>query len=103
MEFERRRSGFGVDPKVFQPLVQRAELEGSEEVADLILIPRLEANPRRINIQRHIIKQAPELFIDPHLVRALFDGVAELWGKLVGMSDDLLDVAVFAQMRDVVD
>ena len=36
-----------------------------------------------------------KLFIGPHLVRVLFDSVAEFRRKLVGMGDDLLDIAVF--------
>src|SRR6516165_21961 len=36
----------------------------------------------------------PKLLIYPHLVRPLFDGVAEFWRELIGVGDDLLDIAV---------
>ena len=84
----------GMDLKLRQALVQRTEFEGGEELADLLLIPSFEANRCRVDIQRHIVEQAPELFIDPHLMRALLDGVAEFWRELVRMGDDLLNVAV---------
>src|SRR2546425_1196862 len=66
-----------MDLKLRQALVQRTEFEGGEELADLLLIPSFEANRCRVDIQRHIVEQAPELFIDPHLMRALRDAVKE--------------------------
>src|SRR5262249_211844 len=87
--------GGGVELKRSQPFMQRAELERSEKLTNFFLIPRLEAIIQESRIQRHIVEQTPDLFIDAHLVGTLFDGLAEFWRKLVGVGNDLFNVAVF--------
>src|SRR5262245_64257216 len=75
--------------------MQRAELERGEELANFLIIPWLEAIIHESRIQRYIVEQTPELFIDTHLVCTLFDGLAEFGRKLVGVGNDLLNVAIF--------
>src|SRR5262245_60570515 len=84
-----------MDLQLSQSFMQRAELERSEKLANSFLIPRLQAIVQESRIQRHIVEQTPELFIDAHLVGALFDGLAEFWRKLFGVGNDLFNVAVF--------
>src|SRR5262249_20599780 len=95
LELEGGRRGGGVELQLSQPFMQRAELERGEELANSFLIPRLEAIIHESRIQRYIVEQTPDLFIDAHLVGTLFDGLAEFWRKLVGVGNDLLNVAVF--------
>ena len=81
--------------ELLQALVQTTELQRGEKFADLFAIPGFKANTCRIDIEGHIFKQAPKLFVDTHLVCLLFESTAEFGCEFVGMGDDLLDVAVF--------
>ena len=78
-----------------ESLVQAAKLKRVKEGAHRFLVPRFEAEFRRIEIESHVVEQMAQLFIDPNLTRVVLDRFAEFRSQLVGMDDDLLDIAVF--------
>ena len=81
--------------ELFEALVETAEFKRGEKFADHFIIPWFEAKIGWIEIQRHVVKQTPELFVNTHLVCMGLDPVAQFWRKLVGMGDDRFNITVF--------
>src|ERR1051325_3011965 len=93
---DRKCSGHGRRKyfELLQPFVECSEFESREELPDLCLVPWLEAELANVDVQRDIVEQVAELFVNPHLPGMLFDGIAQFGCELVRMGNDLFDITV---------
>lgn len=81
--------GLGGADALVEPVAQHAELQGVEELVDLVAVPLAHLELGDVGVERHVAPELGELAVVDHLAEVLAELVADLALHLVDPGDQL--------------